>query len=105
MRMSCFMSSITDSPLKVYASPCTGVKPHHVVCFTEDTYGKRDALGGCVHALHVHVRPEQSHPTLFVAVRLHALEETVRIVEDGSTRRKRKGSVYRGVENQAENLT
>ena len=56
--------------------------------YTEDdnTYRERNSLSGVVHTFHVHVRPEQRHPTVRVAIRLQTLEKTVGIVEDSSTR-------------------
>ena len=62
-----------------------------------DTYGHRDALGARVHALHVHVRPEQGHLATGVSVRLETFEETVGIVEDGRARLEGEGAVWESV--------
>jgi len=47
------------------------------------SYRKSKPGGTRVHALHIHVGSEERYFTVFIAVRLHTLEQCLGIVQDG----------------------
>jgi len=47
----------------------------------------------CVHAFHIHVGSEERYFTVFISVRLHALEKRLSIVQNGRGRFDRKRAV------------
>ena len=57
------------------------------------THGEGDAACARVHALHVHVGPEYPDGAGGALVRLHALEDRLRVVQHGRTGVERKGPV------------
>lgn len=59
------------------------------------THWESDTFCTGVHSLHVHIRPEQSHLPLRVDVGFHALEDGLRIMQDGGARLKQEGAVWK----------